>query len=87
MSHELNNSVLIPRDDFLELQLAAFNNGPTPPGERIATTVQTAVVFTMIAGTIAGGSWAFYKARDWFEQKSFARQKESDYKFKTSTQM
>ena len=82
----LSDSVIIPREDFVELEYAAYHQPPASPGDRIATTVQTTIVFALIGATIAGTSWAWYKVRDEFEKKSYERQEKSNWKFKTSSQ-
>jgi len=70
---DLSNSVIIPREDFLELQQVAWSQTPTEGKERVASVVQTAAVFAIIAAAITAGTWGWAKAMEWREKKSFER--------------
>lgn len=68
---DLSNSVILPREDFYELQATA--NQPQSLGERLAGTAQTTVVFTVLVGAVTAGSFGVAKAVDWLEQRRFKR--------------
>lgn len=71
--NKLNESVIMPREDFLELSEAAWNQ-PTPTlGERAATTVQTTLVFAGMAAAVTAGTYGWAKAIDWLEMRRAAR--------------
>lgn len=71
---DFNNSVIMPRDDFIELSTAAFDNHHVPtPGERFGNIVQTTMVLGATAGAFAGAAWGWAKAMDWYEKKQHER--------------
>jgi len=70
---DLSNSVIIPREDFLELQASAYNPNDTTLKTRAATTVQTTLVFAGMAGAMTAGTWGWAKAMDWLEMRRLAR--------------
>lgn len=70
---DLSNSVILPREDFAELQETAWTQTPTSASQRVASTIQTSLV---IAGLAAGASvsmWVWVKAMDWREERIAAR--------------
>lgn len=69
----LADSVIIPREDFAELEAVAYNQDPTPLGERVASTVQTTLVLAGMAAAVTAGSWGWAKAMDWLETKRHNR--------------
>lgn len=69
---DFSNSVIMPREDFIELQTAAWDNDQTV-GDRALATLQTTLVFTAIAGCVAASSWAYAKAMNWKDEKAFER--------------
>lgn len=72
---DLNNSVIMPREDFLELSTVAFDNHHIPaPSERIAQTLQTTAIFGGIALAVTLGTWGWAKAVEWREKKQHERQ-------------
>jgi hypothetical protein len=71
---DFSNSVIIPREDFIELQTVAFDNQhDTTVGERIGTIIQTTTVLAGVAGAFAAASWGWAKAMDWYETKQHER--------------
>lgn len=75
---ELSNSVIIPREDFVELQTAAFDNSHVPDArERVAQTLQTAGFFGIMAGAVVAATWGYATGVDWLEKR---RQKRWDAK-------
>ena len=68
------NSVIMPREDFIELQTAAWDTTPTTVGTRIASTVQTTLVCAVLAGAFTAGCWGWAKATDWLEEKNYQRE-------------
>lgn len=73
MSDNLSNSVILPREDFLELQAAAYNPNDTTLATRVASTTQTTIVFAVLAGAVTAGSFGVAKAMDWYEERSLKR--------------
>lgn len=69
---DLKDHVILPREDFIEITTAAFDT-PQSVGARIGTTVQTTIFVAACAGAFGLGSWAYYKAADWYETRKFQR--------------
>lgn len=70
---ELSNSVILPREDFVELQTAAWSQTPASAKDRIAGTVQTTIIFGAMAAAVTAGTWGWAKAVDWREERAFQR--------------
>lgn len=70
----LENSVILPREDFLELQQVAWDQNPPSTKERIASTAQTTAVCFVMAGAFGAGTWAWAKAVDWRDERKFKRE-------------
>lgn len=70
---DFSNSVILPREDFVELQEAAWSNDPQPTAERIASVAQTFTVFAIVTGAVLAMSWGYHAAADWRERKAFER--------------
>lgn len=70
---DLNETVIMPREDFLELQAATYDPNSTTLATRAASTAQTALVFGSMAGAVVAGSWGWAKAMDWLEERNFQR--------------
>lgn len=71
---DFSNSVIMPREDFIELSTAAFDNHHTPPlSERAASTAQTTFIFAAMAAAVTAGSWGWAKAVDWREKQAHER--------------
>lgn len=70
---ELNNEnyVVLPREDFHELNTAAHDD-PTV-AERVASTTQTFFVFGALAAGVSGAAFGIAKATDWLENRRFKR--------------
>lgn len=68
---DLSNSVIIPREDFFELQAEALT--PLSAGQRIAGTIQTTVIFGAMSAASVAGVWGWVKATDWLEERRFQR--------------
>ncbi len=66
---DLANSVILPREDFIELSTVAWNQPPTSAKERVATTLQTSTIFMGAALAFGAGSWIWYKAMARLEDK------------------
>lgn len=72
---DLSNSVIMPREDFIELSTVAFDNSHVPTaGERVANTAQAISVFAGIAGAVTAATWGWAKAVDWREKKQHERE-------------
>lgn len=71
---DLSNSVILPREDFLEMSQVAFDNQHVPSaGERTASVLQTTAVFGVMAGAIAAATWGYAKAIDWRDSRQHTR--------------
>jgi len=69
---ELNeNHVVLPREDFIELNTAA-NTDPTV-ADRVASTTQTFFVFGALAAGVTGAAYGIAKATDWLEERRYKR--------------
>ena len=70
---DLSNSVIIPKEDFYELETAAYTSPPTTTASKVGTTVQFLLFFA--AATAAGSamSWQWAKANDWLDEKQTER--------------
>lgn len=68
---DLSNSVILPREDFYELQTSAL--APMSTGQRIAGTIQTTVIFGAMTGVAVATVWSWAKATDWLEERQFQR--------------
>ncbi len=75
-----NQPVVLPADDFREMQSAAFSQPSPSGGERIASSAQTFFLFATIAGAVTAGSYGWASAIDWLEER---RQKRADRKNET----
>jgi hypothetical protein len=71
---DLSESVIMPREDFIELSTVAFDNHHVPSvSERVGSTLQTTIVFGALAAAVTAGTWGYVKAHDWLEEKNFRR--------------
>lgn len=71
---DFSNSVIMPREDFVELSQVAFDNHHIPSfGERVANTAQVTAVFGGMAAAVAVGTWGWAKAVDWLEDRRTKR--------------
>ena len=75
---DLSNSVIIPREDFAELELAAYSSPPSTYGHRVLTIVQFTLFFTLATAAGSVMSWQWAKANDWLEQRKADRLKTVD---------
>lgn len=70
---DFSNSVIMPREDFIELTEVAYNQ-PKPSGtDRLITTAQTTLFFAAATGAVTAGCWAWAKASNWLEEQNFQR--------------
>jgi len=67
---DFSNSVIIPRDDFVELETAAYSQTNKSIKDRSLDTVQASVIIVVIGGAFAASAWAWAKANDWYEKKA-----------------
>ena len=71
---KLSESVIMPREDFIELSTVAFDNHHIPSvSERVANTIQITAVFGVMAAAVTAGSWGWAKAVEWRERKAHER--------------
>lgn len=68
---DFTDHVIVPREDFNELQSAAFDNATI--GERVATAAQSTLFLGSAAGAFVLASWGWAKAMDWREERKFQR--------------
>lgn len=71
----LSESVILPREDFIELQTAAWDQTPPSLSTRAAQSAQTTYVCVMLATVVVGATWGCTKAVDWLENRRLARQR------------
>lgn len=70
---DFSNSVILPREDFIELQTAAWDQPDMTVGDRASSIVQTTMVLAIVSSAIVAARWGWAKAADWQEQKNFER--------------
>lgn len=70
---DFSNSVIMPREDFVELQTAAWDQTPPTAKERVAQTIQTTAICMGIAAAATAGSWGWVKAMDWYDERQLKR--------------
>lgn len=70
---DLSNHVILPREDFIELQTAAWNQPQLPVKDRFVNTANTSLVFMAMAGAVTLGTLGWAKAVEWKEEKAFQR--------------
>jgi len=74
MSDTLYNSVIMPREDFMELSQVAFDNSHVPGfGERAGQVTQTTFILGAVAGAFVACAWGWAKAMDWYETRQHER--------------
>lgn len=71
---ELKDSVILPREDFLELQAETYRPNPTTRKDRMEATAQTFAFCAIVAAAVTAGSFGWAKAMEWRESKTFARE-------------
>lgn len=82
---DLTNHVVLPREDFIELQTAAWQQPELK--DRVASTLQSLIVVAAVASIVPIGSWAHAKAQNWRDDKAFIRKElELDLLQERSTQ-
>ena len=72
---DFSNSVIIPRDDFVELEAAAYSTESKTLKDRTIDTVQASVLIVVAGAVVAGASWAWVRATNWYDKKSAERWK------------
>jgi len=81
---ELNeNHVVLPREDFIELNTAAHTDPSV--GDRIASTTQTTLVFGALAAGVTATAFGIAKATDWLEERRYKRATRTSEKTTTAT--
>jgi hypothetical protein len=65
------NHVVLPREDFHELNTAAHDDPSV--GTRVASTTQTFFVFGALAAGVTGAAFGVAKATDWLEERRTKR--------------
>lgn len=70
---DLENSVILPREDFLELQAVAWNQPPATRKERAESVTQSTLIFAGIAAAWAAGTWGWVTAMEWKAKRDFER--------------
>lgn len=69
---DFSKSVIMPREDFEELQIAAWDHNPPTVGERVGQTIQTSMVFAGLTAAFSVGTWAWYKLMSKLEAEKHA---------------
>lgn len=70
---DFSNSVILPREDFEELQTAAWDQNPVATSERLASIAQTTILCVVLAGAVTAGSWGWAQAVNWRSEKVLER--------------
>jgi hypothetical protein len=70
---DLSNSVIIPREDFLELQAVAWDSTPPAAKERIGSTIQTTFICMGVAAAVSAGTWGYATAMNWKDERTLRR--------------
>lgn len=70
---DLSNHILLPREDYIELQERAWDNTPMTAKDRAGSMLQTTFVLAACAGAYTAGVWMLAKSRDWLEERNFER--------------
>lgn len=71
---DLSNSVILPREDFLEMQEVAWNQPPVSFKDRSSSVAQTTLIVFVTAAAFTVGRWGWVTATDWYEKKAQARE-------------
>ena len=74
---DFSNSVILPREDFVELQTAAWDQTPPTASERAASILHTTILVGSIAGAVTAGTWGWAKAVDWLEERRIKRMRDT----------
>jgi len=70
---DLENHVILPREEFSDLRDAYWERQPIAPGERVAQSLQSTVFLATFAAAVTAGAWGWAKALDWLEERNFQR--------------
>lgn len=65
--------VALPREDYIELTSAAYDQTPATVGERVGSTVQTTAMVLGLSAAVTAGTWGWAKAVDWLEERRLRR--------------
>lgn len=76
MNHnKLSESVIMPREDFIELSTVAFDNHHVPSfSERAGQTLQTTFVAVALAAAWSAGAAGYYALKDWQMKRQHDRE-------------
>lgn len=81
-----DHHVIIPSDEYLELQTANWNQPPATINDRIAGTVQTALIFAAASAAFVAGAWGIAKVQNWHEERILQRRmREETFKCSNTT--
>lgn len=69
---DFSNSVIMPREDFMELSTVAWANPPKSLGDRTATVVQTILICSTLAGAFAAATRSWTKSMKQLEDAKLA---------------
>ena len=69
---DLSNSVILPREDFIELQQVAWDSTPAAVKTRVAQTIQSTTTMVGAAAIFVGATWGWVKAMDWLDGRRTA---------------
>ena len=73
MSNALQNSVIIPREDFSKLQDAAYEQAPQTASEHFLGVLHSAGVAASLATAFVAAVWGWAKAMEWRDNKVHER--------------
>lgn len=70
---KFDNSVILPREEYIELTTAAYDSDPMSMQDRIASTVQMTIILTGVAAVVPLATWGWAKATDWRLERDHQR--------------
>lgn len=68
---DFSNSVILPRDEYIELSTTAWGQNTTV-ADRVAGTLQTTAFCTVLVAAFSAGTYVWYKAMSKLEDKKLA---------------
>lgn len=72
--NDLSNSVIMPREDFIELSTVAFDNHHVPSAsERAGLILQNTALFAGIGAAIVATAYGWSWAKDRFDRRRHER--------------
>lgn len=73
MDTDLSNHVILPREDFVELQQAAWDQPDVPFKKQMQNTANMTLFMFGAAAAVGFGTLTWAKAVDWLEERQLKR--------------